>query len=341
MMDLKRPVLVSIVSWNSAAEIDRCLRSVFSQTVPVEVFVFDNASRDETVARVARFPCAVTASPVNLGYSHGHNVNLRRELFDFALLLNPDVELREDFLAQLLPLFSDHPRTGMAGGKLLRMGDDGEVDMNNGRPILDSAGIYFTPALRHFDRGSQQQDRGQYERRERVFGITGAALLCRREMLEDVAFHGEFLDEDFFAYREDADLAWRAQLRGWKAVYEPAAVGLHRRRVLPLRRRRLSPSINCHSLKNRYLLRRKNMDWVVWLRCFPFMLARDLGILAYVLLFERSSLEAYRRLWQLRGRLREKRRQVQSSRRVSRWEVASWFSFLPVSKPLGGPEART
>ena len=81
---------------------------------------------------------------------------------------------------------------------------------------LDSTGIYFTPSLRHFDRGSGEPDRGAYEHFQYVFGVTGAVALYRRAMIEDVSICGEFFDNDFFAYREDADLAWRAQLLGWK-----------------------------------------------------------------------------------------------------------------------------
>ena len=193
-------------------------------------------------------------------------------------------------------------------------------------------------------------------------GISGAALLCTREMLEDVRYRDEYLDEDFFAYREDADLAWRAQLRGWRALYEPAAQGLHLRRVLPSRRARLASHINYHSLKNRYLMRIKNLDPAVRRRCLPYMWIRDLGIIAYVLLRERSSSGAFdsaggveargrpapgpplasfrnlrrpaREVWRLRKRFLRKREWVQVSRRVPADSVARWFSFRPIAQDL-------
>ena len=59
------------------------------------------------------------------------------------------------------------------------------------------------------------------------------AALYRREMLEDTRVAGEYFDEDFFAYREDADLAWRAQLLGWSCLYVPEAIARHGRRVTP------------------------------------------------------------------------------------------------------------
>src|SRR6266850_1481333 len=87
--------------------------------------------------------------------------------------------------------------------------------------LVDSTGIYFTPMLRHLDRGSQEPDKGHYLNFEYVFGATAAAALYRRKMIDDVSIQGEFFDPDFFVYREDADVAWRAQLMGWRCLYTP------------------------------------------------------------------------------------------------------------------------
>ena len=78
-------------------------------------------------------------------------------------------------------------------------------------------------------------------------------------MIDDISIQGEFFDPDFFVYREDADVAWRAQLMGWRCLYTPLARGYHVRNVLPGNRRALPPEINMHSVKNRFLMRIKNM----------------------------------------------------------------------------------
>src|SRR5271165_1953188 len=74
------------------------------------------------------------------------------------------------------------------------------------KPKVDSTGIYFTPNLRHLDRGSLEVDNGHYLNYEYVFGATAAAALYRREMIDDISIGGEFFDADFFVYREDADV---------------------------------------------------------------------------------------------------------------------------------------
>ena len=101
--------------------------------------------------------------------------------------------------------------------------------------------------LRHLDRGSQEVDNGHYLQYEYVFGATAAAALYRRAMIDDISLDGEFFDSDFFVYREDADVAWRAQLMGWKCLYVPYARGYHVRKVLPGNRRALPPR-NQHAL---------------------------------------------------------------------------------------------
>jgi GT2 family glycosyltransferase len=331
---MSAPVLVSIVTYNDQTLLDKCLESLQKQSANLRIRIFDNASSDRSVEIARHRGIEPVCSPVNRGFSHGHNHNLLPGDFEMALVLNADVILQADFLERLGEALSAVPGAGMAGGKLYRMDAQGRIAYRNGVPILDSAGIYFTPSQRHFDRGSEQEDRGQFDRRQLVFGITGAALLCSREMLEDVRHGDEYFDEDFFVYREDADLAWRAQLLGWKAVYEPGAVGLHLRKVLPDRRTSVSPLVNRHSLKNRYLLRMKNMDRAVRRRCLPYMWIRDIGIFFYVLLFEWSSLPAYADARRLRDRLLEKRGIIQSRRRVTDDSLAAWFSFQPVARDV-------
>ena len=327
-------VLVSLVTHNDEAFIERCLEAVLSQSVPVRVRIIDSASTDRTIEYARRFPISLTSRPDNIGYCRGHNANLRGESYRYALFLNADCFLEPDFVACLLSAVQLKRRLGTAGGKLLRMRRDGSWIRQAGLPVLDSTGIYFTPAQRHFDRGGGVVDRGQFERCEQVFGITGAALLCTREFIDDVSVDGELFDEDFFAYREDADLAWRGRLRGGSAVYEPTARAGHFRRLQAQPRAEVDPLINYHSVKNRFLMRTKNIDLAVWWHCFPFMWLRDVGILGYIAARERSSMDALREVRRLRPRTLEKRRWIQAGRRTAPGEIAGWFAFRPVSFPL-------
>ncbi|HVV46113.1 MAG TPA: hypothetical protein VHC72_12955, partial [Bryobacteraceae bacterium] len=201
------------------------------------------------------------------------------------------------------------------------------------KPMVDSTGIYFTPNLRHLDRGSLEIDNGHFRNYEYVFGATAAAALYRREMVDDISINGEFFDVDFFVYREDADVAWRAQLLGWKCLYVPYARGYHVRKALPGNRRALPPEINMHSVKNRFLLRIKNMTWDLYRRNFFSITGRDLVVVGCCLLREHTSLKAFPFVIRNWKGIVAKRRAIMKRQRVDDAYIASWFSFQPVSKP--------
>src|SRR5204863_6092868 len=160
--------------------------------------------------------------------------------------LNPDTVLDPAFISELVLALDTRPDAASASGKLLRM--DGKT--------LDSTGIVMLREQRHLDRGADQPDTGQFEKFEEIFGPSGAAAMYRRKALDDAAIDGQYFDEDFFAYREDADLAWRCRLLGWTSIYVPTAVAQHRRRVTPERRGKLPEEINYHSVKNRFQIGR-------------------------------------------------------------------------------------
>jgi GT2 family glycosyltransferase len=203
--------------------------------------------------------------------------------------------------------------------------------------IIDSTGIYFTPNMRHLDRGAEEIDRGQYDRPQYVFGATGAAAFYRRSFIDDVSVEGEFFDEDFFAFREDGDLSWRAQLMGWKCLYLPTAVAWHVRRVTPERRKDLPLVINWHSAKNRFLMRGKNASgWLCWRLFFP-VLSRDAMTFGYAVLRDRRLLSAVTYWWKVRDSVRRKRRIIQSRRRVSDRELVWWFSNTPRAQDAPEP----
>jgi len=100
----------------------------------------------------------------------------------------------------------------------------------------------------------------------------------------------DIFDETFFAYKEDVDLAWRAQLFGWKSVYTPEALAFHLRTFKPGQRQGLSKEVRLHSVKNRYLLLIKNELGYTFIRHAFYIIFYDLKIVIYLLLFEQSSL---------------------------------------------------
>jgi GT2 family glycosyltransferase len=148
-----------------------------------------------------------------------------------------------------------------------------------------------------------------------VFGADGAAALYRRETLIDCALDGrEVLDEDMALWASDADLAWRAQLLGWSAVYEPAAVAEHVRTYSPSTRAQMSEADRRLQFRNRYLMMLKNDTPATLARDLPWVAGYELAALGHVLLRERHLLTGYREAWALRGPALRRRHLIQSRR---------------------------
>ncbi len=308
-------VSLILVTWNSARFLPRCLDGIAQQTfrdidLDVELIVVDNGSADDSAAIVrARFPDAIVVqNAANEGFSRAVNQGVARASGDFVQLVNPDAYLGPEYVAKLVEALEQDEGFGSATGKLMRAEGSG----------VDSKGIRMTRTGRHFD-----IEEG--EERE-VFGVSGAAAMYRMAFIRDVTLSdGQFLDEDFFAYREDADVAWRGQLFGWRSMYVAEALGWHVRRVTPEKRRELPAFINMHSVKNRFMMRIKNEGLYLALHNAPFELARDLVVIGAVLTTERSSLPAFAWLWRNRKRMFAKRREIQRRRRVSDRALARWF----------------
>jgi GT2 family glycosyltransferase len=331
-------VSVTIVTFNSGRFIKRCLESVLAQRYPnTEIIVIDNASTDGTVDILEQFVdrCQVIYNDENVGFAAAQNQAISISRGEWVLTLNPDVLLLPNFIQALADAGQIDPKIGTVCGKLLTI--RASFDLPD-KPLVDSTGIYFTPMLRHLDRGSQEIDNGHYLNHEFVFGATAAAALYRRGMIDDISLGEEFFDPDFFVYREDADVAWRAQLLGWRCIYTPHARGYHVRNVLPGNRRALPPVINMHSVKNRFLMRMKNITGDVYRRNFVSITVRDVVVISCCLVREQSSLKAFWYIAKNWKRVMAKRREIMSRKRVDDEYIAHWFSYHPVSAPASKPK---
>ena len=307
---------VVLVTWNSSQYLPRCLAGIANQSHrDLELIHIDNSSHDGSVALVrAQFPnCTQLLNSQNLGFAAAVNQGVRASRGEVVFLINPDAFLAPNYIEAIINALEKRgEHFGMATGKLLRAEEEG----------IDSMGMRMTRSGRHLDITYDIDPDAPRE----VFGVSGAAAAYTRKFIDDVTIDGQFLDEDFFAYREDADVAWRGQLFGWTALYVPEAIAQHVRRVTPERRKELPPELNMHSVKNRFLLRLKNEGRYLALRNAPGELLRDFTVIAAVLTVERSSLPALKWLWANRGRILAKRKAVQRRRRVSDRDLAGWFA---------------
>lgn len=311
---------VIVLSWNSKRFLEDCLTSALAQTdVRVEVIVVDNGSTDGSGAFIRdRFPGArLLELGDNLGFCAANNCGLALTRAPFVLFANSDIILDPRFAARALAAFAGDPRIGIVAGKLLRFD----------RVTIDSAGQFLTRSRRVVERGYGEPDAPEMNEPGYVFSACGAALVCRREMIDDVSVAQEFFDASFFAFSEDLDVGWRARLAGWRAYYDPSAVAFHYRggseagegsgrfRLPAIVRR--SPALRFHILKNRRLMILKNDAAGAILRDLPFIVARDAGLLLLTLVTSPRLLVTLVGSGALRRAARERRRRFLAD--VGRW----------------------
>lgn len=251
-------VTAIVVTWDSAQDIERCLASLAAvEHVGLDVVVIDNASVDDTVARVEAFrarerrhPVTLLRNGTNLGFCGAVNVGVRASTADAVLLVNPDATIEPDALGRMLAVLDAHPDCGSVQPKVLRL----QPEPSSGAATIDTTGHVLTRPRLLLNRGSGEPDDGRFDEPGEVFGASGALVLHRRAMLEDIARGSaadrEYLTDDLVAYFDDVDLDLRARQRGWAARYEPAAVGHHARAGASRRRRRRVRVLNLsnHSL---------------------------------------------------------------------------------------------
>ncbi|WP_232101619.1 glycosyltransferase [Paenibacillus sp. URB8-2] len=309
----------------------------FRQDYPIEkIIIVDNASSDHTVERIqSRYkvnnvdnglglpedsaagvthtetPAALIEQPVfplyllqnqsNTGFAPAHNQAIAASDADYVLVLNPDVTLAPDYVSRLVARMEADPEVGSATGKLLFKAAQG---------MVDSTGLRMNKARRAFDRGAGEPTENWMESGE-VFGVSGAAAMYSRLMIEEISVDGDFFDADFFAYKEDVDVAWRARLLGWKAYYDADAIGYHERGWKASGRSGKPLFIRRISYINRYKMIFKNEPFRTMLKTILLSLPYEIAAHGYMLLKEPKMLKAWRSFFAQWGSLRKKRKWVQ------------------------------
>jgi GT2 family glycosyltransferase len=306
-------VSVVIPTWNGRTMLDAALGSLERQSLaPLEVIVVDNGSADGTAEHLAERWRWVTvvALPENVGFAAGVNRGLARARGEFVALVNNDVELHPDCLRELGEGLAGDAGAASAASKMLRFDD---------RTVIDAAGDTLRWSGIALERGQGERDEGQYDEPERVFSACAGAALYRRSAFEQV---GPF-DEAFFAYLEDVDWGFRAQLAGYGCVYVPTAVAYHVRAATTRREGRPDPFFYGLPRRNNVWLVLKDYPGSALLRYAPLMLINHALLLAGAVRdgMGRAHVAALRDAISGLPRVLRQRRAIQAARRVGRREL--------------------
>ena len=217
------PVAVIVPNWNGADRLPACIRSLAAQDhTAFEIIVVENGSTDrsravldELVAEVAPVTLTVLHNETNLGFAGGVNRGIRHAMdfgFEAIAMFNNDAVADRHWLRHLVAELDAHPDASIVTGRLL---------MADGTTV-DSTGDFYTTWGLAFPR-DRDQPSDPVRPSGYVFAASGGASLFRTSLFRDVGL----LDEHFFAYFEDVDLSFRAQLAGHRVYYTEHAVAYH------------------------------------------------------------------------------------------------------------------
>jgi GT2 family glycosyltransferase len=255
-MDAKK-LYVVIPNWNGASRIKACLDSLRRQSQAHQVIVVDNGSVDDSISVIeSGYPeITLIKQNKNYGFTGGVNPGIQKALYDkaeYVALLNNDAVADKNWLKELAGFLDKNPAVGTATSKIC------DKDMTH----LDSTGDIYTVWGLAFPRGRDEDYSTKYDDDYQVFAGSGGASMYRLQLFKDIGL----FDQDFFAYYEDVDIGFRAQLAGWQAAYVPDAVVYHE---IMGTSSGLKGFTTYQTMKNLPWLMWKNVPWALIPRVFP------------------------------------------------------------------------
>jgi GT2 family glycosyltransferase len=307
MAESTTQISIVIPSWNAKDDLKACLDSLLMQSIPARIIVVENGSMDGSLEYLqSHYPqIDLVIHHENKGFAGGVNAGIRLSMErgdEYVALFNNDAVADPDWLKNMVGVLSVEKEYGIATCKFMA------ID----RTHLDSTGDIYTNWGLTFPRGRGEPVSDIYDSVTTVFAASGGASLYRTAMLKEIGL----FDEDFFAYYEDVDISFRAQLAAWQVRYVPGAIAYHQ---IGATSGKMKGFTTYQTMKNLPLLLYKNVPsrylWRIgWrltvARTFFLIRAISRGLGWYAI---KGDLKATQLLFKKIG----ERRQIQKTKRVS------------------------
>jgi GT2 family glycosyltransferase len=237
-------VSVVIPNWNGEDTLQACLDSLVRQSLPIHIIVVENGSVDGSLNLLqTKYPeIEVLVQKKNTGFSEGVNIGIRQAIINnasFVGLFNNDAVADKNWASELVNFLKKNKGVGIATPTFM--------DIN--KKLLDSTGEMYTVWGLAYPRGRGEPVSYKYKDSIDVFGASGGASMYRVTMLNKIGL----FDRDFFAYYEDVDLSFRAQLAGWKVAYVAESEAYHH---IGATSRKIAGFTTRQTMKN--------LPWVLW-----------------------------------------------------------------------------
>lgn len=347
-------VTINLVVLNGEKYIRHCLDGILAQTYPHELIEFnilDNGSTDKTKDTIrdlgfrisklgfARFN--FVESKLNLGMWSGQEELLKHSNGKYVLAMAVDVILDKDFIKNAVEIIEKDPQIGALQAKIYKYELSDLLTTNYLLPTttIDTCGFEIFKSRRVVNIGHGGTDSGQFSKNTEIFAVEGAAPFFKREAMEDVRVNGEFCDHDYFWYGDDFDIAWRMNMFGWKQIFAPSVIAWHDRQTTKSLKKHWWDYLFRVQVRRQIPIRKRRLDWrnMRWtivkndytiniLKDLPFILAREISVLGYALLFEQGVLAEVPKFIKMLPKMLRKRKEIMAKAKVSPGEMHKFFT---------------
>ncbi len=354
-------VSIVIINYNTKHLLKGCIDSLLAQNYKnIEIFLIDNNSPDQSCEYAIKeyskngtrhsshghphspenkitFVC----NKDNIGYAPAGNQGINLSKGKYVMLMNPDILFAPDYLEKCVAKMEENHKIAAICGKIYKYDFQNHQKTN----FIDTVGLFCYRDRRVIDDGQGLEDNGQFDQPKEVFGISGACPLYRKEALEDAkvsikAKNGEvlseYLDNDFFMYKEDVDISWRFHLLGWTCFFLPTAKAYHGRGTGVLKRfttmevaknrTKLNAFQKHYSYKNQRLMQIKNDLWPNIGHDLPYLLWKEILMFGYMTLREPYLYKSFWLMLKQMPKMLRKRKEIMKKRRVDWKEMQKWVS---------------
>ena len=267
---------VVIPNYNGIEYLKKCLPSLWEkESVTGNICIVDNGSTDGSQQWIKEHYPQIQLLELaeNTGFCHAVNVGIEASNTPYIILLNNDTEVLPGFVKYLEEAMEVSDKIFSVAARML--------DMKK-KELLDGAGDLYCALGWAYARGKGRPADKYYCKPSEIFSACGGAAIYRKEILEEIGY----FDENHFAYLEDCDLGYRAQIYGYRNHYEPRAMVYHAGSASS--GSRYNDFKVRLAAKNSIYLIYKNMPWIQIILNLPLLLP---GFLIKYLFFIRKGME--------------------------------------------------
>lgn len=315
-------------NYNGKKFLKTYFESLFNQKyLDFKIIFVDNSLNNDSIDLIEEFygdkikeeKIIVVKNPKNYGFAKANNIGIKRAFLDdeceYIVFLNNDVKVVPEFLEELIICANKHPDAGSVQAKMI---------WAQNPKLIDSAGLEYSKNGIGFNRGAYKSV-DKYDQEGEIFGCSGGAFLCKKDALTDIEMNKQYFDEDFFAYREDLDLAFRLRYSGWKACYCPKAVVYHYKGGTS---KTIKDFTTYYSARNYAWLIFKNIPTSYILKHFYLIISFELANIGINLLrgkpiIIRAKIDAYKNLKKFLDKKKKIKKRVEF-KELEKWFIMKW-----------------